>query len=483
MDSSKVLQICLLFSLLEICLLANVTSNVASSSNSNGTASSSTSGNGISVSTTPNSSTTSLSSGTIVSSEYSSDNNNGGSPVDNFPPDFENNSTFFDTHNLTRKTDHHVYYNSTIYYNPEEAMNLWIDLNNASSMVNVTIHDMLSESYRRAATVNLTFEFPFYGLHMRNVTIATGGFLYLGDPVHSWLAATQYIAPLMANFDTRNDNSSFIKYADNGSMFVVEWENVHLKDRKADGDFTFQAILHKNGDIAFIYKDLPIPIKDIHDIAHPVKVGLSDAYVIDKTAFFIRKKTIYEYHRAEMKNEKLSNQTAIYLTALPTCTSSKTCEDCTDDVGRSFNCRWCESIKRCSDGVDRQRQDWIKNDCDHVKIDTCPVPSNTSTQPDLSSSAAFSRNGISHRQQEAPTAHSPSSLHQGIDGQPKTGSGKVGFITMMMMVSLVSGVVLWLLYAYKNPQSSSGQFLIKYRPAQWRLSGSEARYTAASIHM
>lgn len=280
---SKVLQICLIFSLLEICLLANVTSNVTTSSSA-----SVSNASGISVSTTPNASNTSLSSGTIVSSEYSSDNNNGGSPVDNFPPDFENpNSTFFEshTHNLTRKTDHHVYYNSTLYSHPDEAMNFWVDLNNASSMVNVTIHDMLSESYRRAATVNLTFEFPFYGLHMKNVTIATGGFLYLGDPVHSWLAATQYIAPLMANFDTRNDNSSFIKYADNGSMFVVEWENVYLKDRRADGNFTFQAVLHKNGDIAFVYKDLPIPIKDIHDTAHPVKVGLSDAYVIDKTAF------------------------------------------------------------------------------------------------------------------------------------------------------------------------------------------------------
>ena len=52
-------------------------------------------------------------------------------------------------------------------------------------------HSMLSQSYRRAATINLKFKFPFYGHEVENITIATGGFLYTGDYVHSWLAATQ----------------------------------------------------------------------------------------------------------------------------------------------------------------------------------------------------------------------------------------------------------------------------------------------------
>lgn len=52
---------------------------------------------------------------------------------------------------------------------------------------------------------------------VQNVTVATGGFLYTGNFVHSWLAATQYIAPLMANFDTSIDENSFVKYRDNGN--------------------------------------------------------------------------------------------------------------------------------------------------------------------------------------------------------------------------------------------------------------------------
>lgn len=41
----------------------------------------------------------------------------------------------------------------------------------------------------------------------------------MGDYLHNWIAATQYVAPLMANFDTRLSSDSIIKYADNGKYF------------------------------------------------------------------------------------------------------------------------------------------------------------------------------------------------------------------------------------------------------------------------
>lgn len=68
-------------------------------------------------------------------------------------------------------------------------------------------------------TVELSFDFPFYGNPVRNITVATGGFLYTGEYVHSRLAATQYIAPLMANFDTSLSNDSFVRLLDNG-MYI-----------------------------------------------------------------------------------------------------------------------------------------------------------------------------------------------------------------------------------------------------------------------
>lgn len=65
-------------------------------------------------------------------------------------------------------------------------------------------------------TLKLNFEFPFYGHMIQNITVATGGFIYTGEHVHNWLAATQFIAPLMANFDTTMTNDSAVKMVDDG---------------------------------------------------------------------------------------------------------------------------------------------------------------------------------------------------------------------------------------------------------------------------
>ena len=51
------------------------------------------------------------------------------------------------------------------------------------------------------------------------------------------------------------------------------------------GPFTFQALIRDDGDIAFSYKSVPRVIDAIDDEEHPVKVGLSDAYIIDRTIF------------------------------------------------------------------------------------------------------------------------------------------------------------------------------------------------------
>lgn len=60
----------------------------------------------------------------------------------------------------------------------------------------------------------------FYGNPVRNITVATGGFIFIGDHVHYWLAATQYIAPLMANFDTTLGNNSVVKQYDDGKISI-----------------------------------------------------------------------------------------------------------------------------------------------------------------------------------------------------------------------------------------------------------------------
>ncbi|CAB3387956.1 Hypothetical predicted protein [Cloeon dipterum] len=382
-------------------------------------------------------------------------------------PGYPDNATLTENH-LREDVDHHKYYNSTFLINETAAKEFWVDLDHYK---NAQINPMLSDSHRRAATVKLSFEFPFYGHLVRNVTVATGGFLYTGDYVHAWLTATQYIAPLMANFDTSASNESFVKYVDNGTAFTVQWENIHLKDRAEKGAFTFQVTLHKNGNIVFVYKNIPAKITDIEDAHHPVKIGISDAYVVDKNIFFVRKKTIYEYHRVQFTKNDVQNSTIIFLLALPTCSTLKDCASCLEsNIG--FECVWCPSTERCSDGVDRSRQEWLAKEChlaNQTKKDECSaserrMPSSTVEPPyDLPPQAP----ALEVRQE-----------------QEEQGSGSYFAVAFGVLLSvLVLSFVVWAVYAYFNPHSSSGQFLIRYRPNQWQWRRGEARYMAATIHM
>ncbi|CAB0036450.1 unnamed protein product [Trichogramma brassicae] len=274
------------------------------------------------------------------------------------------NQTLRENNIVKSENDTHQYYNSSFSVDEATGKGFWVDLENHPDL---QVNTLLSKSHRRAATIKLKFDFPFYGHKVRNITIATGGFLYTGEYVHSWLAATQYIAPLMANFDTTLSSKSFVKYADNGTAFTVEWENVQLQDKPEAGAFTFQVTLLQNGDIVFVYKAIPLLVENIEDKEHPVKIGLSDAYMMDRTVFFARRKTIYEYHRVTFNRQDIKNWTAIYLKALPTCLQMDNCNDCLTKVP-DFDCKWCPELQKCSTGTFRFRQDWLQKSCDTKNI-------------------------------------------------------------------------------------------------------------------
>ncbi|KAG5888918.1 hypothetical protein JTB14_019414 [Gonioctena quinquepunctata] len=348
-------------------------------------------------------------------------------------------------HNITNtKTDTNHFYNSNVIDDPSVGLFYWVDMKNRSD---VKVNELLSQSHRRAATVKLSFEFPFYGHLIKNVTIATGGFLYTGDYVHSWLAATQYIAPLMANFDTSLSNDSFIKYCDNGTAFTVEWEKVQLQDKPKEGAFTFQVTLFQNGNIVFVYRDVPVLVNEIQEHHHPVKVGLSDAYIMDQTVFMVHRKTIYEYDRVHFNKTHIKSWSTIVLKALPTCLKALDCETCLSGEF-TVTCNWCPPMNKCSEGFDRHRQNWMALGC---------VLDHSDGQPKVLAGKAIS------------------------PGQEKLGVS--GVLAILFLVAMVSGLSFWIIYAYRNPHTTSGQILIRYRPSQLSWKRGEARYTAATIHM
>lgn len=183
---------------------------------------------------------------------------------------------------------------------------------------------------------------------------------FLGDYIHSWLAATQYVSPLMANFDPSLSNDSYVKYCENEKSFHVYWERVYLQNKPDTGPFTFSASLYQDGDIVFTYYYIPIPITQIEDSTHPVKVGISDAYIVDKTVFQARRKTIFEYHRVNFPGMEIKNFTKIKLKPLLTCHMLNDCQSCLQ-TEISFKCFWCPTLNRCSSGVDRKRQEWTNH--------------------------------------------------------------------------------------------------------------------------
>ncbi|XP_007234145.3 plexin domain-containing protein 1 isoform X2 [Astyanax mexicanus] len=270
---------------------------------------------------------------------------------------------------------------------------LWVDLNSVQQG-HVRVHGILSNTHRQAARVALSFDFPFYGHQVRQITIATGGFIFTGEITHRMLTATQYIAPLMANFDPSFSKNSTVRYLDNGEVFVVQWDKVRLQGREAEGAFTFQASLHRNGTIVFGYRDVPLPVEKINSTEHPVKVGLSDAFMAllsSPQTPDARRRTIYEYHRVEVDTTKIVNRSAFEFSPLPTCLQHTTCDQCLR-ANLTSGCGWCNVLQRCSDGIDRHRQEWLDYSCsEEAKEGTCedyPPGGDSSISPYSSSAPA-----------------------------------------------------------------------------------------------
>uniref|UniRef100_A0A8C8HQY4 Plexin domain containing 1 n=1 Tax=Oncorhynchus tshawytscha TaxID=74940 RepID=A0A8C8HQY4_ONCTS len=255
---------------------------------------------------------------------------------------------------------------------------LWVDLNDLGHG-QVRMHGILSNTHRQAAKVALSFDFPFYGHYLRQITIATGGFIFMGAVTHRMLTATQYIAPLMANFDPSFSKESTVQYLDNGEVFVVQWERVRLHGREAEGAYTFQAALHLTGTITFSYRDIPLPVEVISSAEHQVKAGLSDAFMVNLPSpqSSDAQRRLYEYHRVDIDTTKITNNSAFEFTALPTCLQHDSCELCLSS-NLTSGCTWCNVLQRCSDGMDRHRQEWLDYACsEEVELDNVNERSHT----------------------------------------------------------------------------------------------------------
>nr|XP_012420139.1 PREDICTED: plexin domain-containing protein 2 isoform X3 [Odobenus rosmarus divergens] len=339
--------------------------------------------------------------------------------------------------------------------------------------------------------VNLSFDFPFYGHFLREITVATGGFIYTGEVVHRMLTATQYIAPLMANFDPSVSRNSTVRYFDNGTALVVQWDHVHLQDNYNLGSFTFQATLLMDGRIIFGYKEIPVLVTQISSTNHPVKVGLSDAFVVVHRIQQIpnvRRRTIYEYHRVELQMSKITNISAVEMTPLPTCLQFNGCGPCvSSQIG--FNCSWCSKLQRCSSGFDRHRQDWVDSGCpEESKEKMCEntEPMESSSQTTTTVQATTTKFRVLTTTRRAVTSQVPTSLPTEDDtkialhlkdngastddsaAEKKGGTLHAGLIVgILILVLIIVAAILVTVYMYHHPTSAASIFFIERRPSRW----------------
>ncbi|XP_074544825.1 plexin domain-containing protein 2 [Halichoeres trimaculatus] len=397
----------------------------------------------------------------------------------------------------------HAYYTSKI-HSPADmtGKELWVNMGEVKEE-EWKAFGVLSSTHRQAERVNLSFDFPFYGHMLKEITVATGGFIYTGDVIHQMLTATQYIAPLMANFDPSLSKNSSVFYFDNGTALVAQWKQVHIQDNISLGSFTFQAVLHKDGRIIFSYKEIPTDISEISSENHPVKVGLSDAFVVLHEIEHIpnvRRRTIYEYHKVDILKSKISNYTAVEIFPLPTCLQFSSCGPCvTSQIG--FNCSWCNRLQRCSSGFDRFRQDWVDLGCPeerkdprcvkttdltnatshHLTQSTTPRitttmqrrTSSVTSTPSSKTSSVF--NSPSHSSMskiraspQSPTSNSAEGDQEGTEESNER--LQVGLLAgIIMALIIIAAAVLTSVYMYNNPTSSIGLFFMERRPTRWPI--------------
>ncbi|KAM8888472.1 plexin domain-containing protein 1-like isoform 1-T1 [Synchiropus picturatus] len=341
---------------------------------------------------------------------------------------------------------------------------LWVDLDGLHKS-QVRIHGILSNTHRQAARVALSFDFPFYGHYLRQIIIATGGFIFMGEITHRMLTATQYIAPLMANFDPSFSKNSTVRYSDNGNLFVVQWDHVRLKDREDEGSFVFQAALHKNGTIAFNYREIPVPVVKINSTEHPVKVGLSDAfmaYLPSAQMSDAKRRTIYEYHRVEIDTTKIVSRSAFEFTPLPTCLQHTSCDFClTSNV--TSGCGWCNTLQRCSDGIDRHRQEWLDYNCPEEAKSTCedfnPDLSETSTTPINHSTASPTPSAAEFKDQHVKSGLQTDSPDlMGITENTAIIAGVVGALALLVALTLLA-----VYYINTHPTAAPPFYLMQQR--------------------
>uniref|UniRef100_A0A1I8F3B6 Malectin_like domain-containing protein n=1 Tax=Macrostomum lignano TaxID=282301 RepID=A0A1I8F3B6_9PLAT len=114
--------------------------------------------------------------------------------------------------------DNHVYYNMIIAKSHPMSTYYSSEFDRIFSAYSIRSNIKLNNGKNLALTIPLVFSFDFYGHSVKSIVLTTSGFIYVNDLTHPYLTFSQYIAPMMADFETRKSVSA-IKYVEAEDAF------------------------------------------------------------------------------------------------------------------------------------------------------------------------------------------------------------------------------------------------------------------------
>lgn len=195
---------------------------------------------------------------------------------------------------------------------------------------------------------------------------------------------------------------------------------------------------------------------DISNNNHAHRIGISDAYLSQLIVPVI---TLYD--RINLDRTKIQNGLSIVFNMDRLCNTFTDCATCLANRGKRYNCSWCDDIQKCSDGYDRSRQQWIKAQCHRfASADTC---SNHFEMPLYRARSNYPSTMIPLPRfndiQSDFTSYRNSTL----------ATFRTIVVTLLLTVLILSIVAFFgtYIYAYRNPTSPPGMWLIEHRPSTY----------------
>ena len=194
-----------------------------------------------------------------------------------------------------------------------------------------------------------------------------------------------------------------------------------------------------------------------------IQSGLSVVFTMDKSTFcqqkrFIRLSTLNHIIRFFVLANSLSHliivtKTFFYFT-LSACNTFTDCVTCLANRGKRYNCSWCNTIQKCSDGYDRSRHQWVQGQCHYLALENS-CPSNVEDP--------FFDTFIP----QIPFVHQDDTT---VLPQHSTLSTIRTIIVTLLLTVLILSLIAFIgtyVYAYRHPTSPPGIWLLEHRPTTY----------------